>query len=142
MTIRSTFNLAGMMIALILLLAALSALAQSGSVDNLQFAVRTWTVQHLGGSTTYHKWELSWDSLLNQESAAVQFKGGGITDVWTTVNTSSAIGPQRSSELFDPLSNNPGGKTFKFRVKVATCTRSGAVTTCVSTDWATLQHTF
>ena len=142
MTIRSTFKLAGMMIALIFLLAALPTLAQSGSVDNLQFAVQTWTVQHLSGPTTYTKWELSWDTLQNQDSVGVQFKGGGVTDVWTTVNTSSASGPQRSSELFDPLSNNPGGKTFKFRVRVATCTRSGAVTTCVNTDWATLEHTF
>ncbi len=107
MTIRSTFNLAGMMIALILLLAALSALAQSGSVDNLQFAVRTWTVQHLGGSTTYHKWELSWDSLLNQESAAVQFKGGGITDVWTTVNTSSAIWSPKVQRIVRPAEQQP-----------------------------------
>jgi len=142
MTIRPTFKVTGMMIALILLLAALPIQVQGASVDNLQFAVQTWTVQHLGGSTTYHKWELSWDTLQNQDSAAVQFKGGGVTDVWTTVSSSSAFGPQRSSELFDPLSNNPGGQTFKFRVKVSTCTRSGAVTTCGSTDWATLEHTF
>ena len=142
MTIRSSFKFTGLMIALILLLSALPALAQSNSVDNLQFAVRTWTVQHVAGSTTYHKWELSWDTLQNQHEAAVQFKGGGVTDVWTTVSSSSAFGPQRSSELFDPLSNNPSGETFKFRVKVSTCTRSGAVTTCTNTDWATLEHTF
>ncbi len=142
MTIRSTTKFTGMMIALILLLAALPIQVQAASVDNLQFAVQTWTVQYLGGSTTYHKWELSWDTLLNQDSAFVQFKGGGVTDVWTTVSSSSAFGPQRSSELFDPLSNNPSGKTFQFRVKVSTCTRSGAVTTCTSTDWATLEHTF
>ncbi len=142
MQTRPTFKLASMMVALVLLLAALPTLAQSDSVDNLKFAVQTWTVRHLGGSTTYHKWELSWDTLLNQDSASVQFKGGGVTDVWTSVNSSSAFGPQRSSELFDPLSNNPSGKTFQFRVKVSTCTRNGAVTSCTATDWATLEHTF
>ena len=139
---RISFSVIGIALALLLLLAALPLQAQNTTLNNVEFEVNTWTVQaRIGPSQTVTKWQLSWDTLPNQTGGGAQYKGGGITDVWTTVWGDYAWGPSRTVLSFDPLSGNPSG-TFNFRVDATTCTRSGNVTTCIETDYAYIDHSF
>ena len=109
-------KIAGLLVALIFLFAALPSQAQDASdlsIDNLHFAVE------------YGIWHLIWESEGVPDAIQVQFASPGITDVWTSVNATlgviSNVTPQILLATFNPLVDNSAGLSFEFRIRVAAC---------------------
>ncbi len=91
----------------------------------------------------------SWKTTSSNEIGAIlQFTGGGITSMWTSVwLDSSWFDQDRTHIKADPLTDSPSdlaGKTLSFRAKADVCTEySGDTCTAASTsDWAYLDVSF
>ena len=119
-----------LLLTLAVLIATLPAQAQwQGSVPDFKY----------DGLTADGEWKFSWKKI----SGGVwyefyfEFKGGGIQNVWTSVNSFSAISDRanRYNIATPPLSNNAAGKTFKFRVRAKLCEHYDAAGNCVQDTW-------
>ena len=143
MKIRS-FTLIGIALAVIVLLAAVTIFASGNTaVNNTKFEVAN------------GKWNISFENVPNLAAVLTQFKGGGLTEVYTTVwNTTITQGSSRTNVAFDPLSSSPSG-TYDFRARVTQCDANGncsvmmwicnsddSGTHCNQSGWAKVSHTF
>ena len=144
--ISRRLSIIGIALAVIVLLSALYIHASGNTaINNIKFEV---------GSEG--KWKISFENVPNLAGVLTQFKGGGISNIYTTIwNTSINQGGSRTTVKFDPLSDNPAGKTFHFRVRVTQCDANGncavmawacnttpGVTACTKDGWARVSHTF
>jgi len=91
----------------------------------------------------------SWKTTSSNEIGAIlQFTGGGITSMWTSVwLDSSWFDQDRTHIKADPLTDSPSdlaGKTLSFRAQADVCTAySGDTCIAASTsDWAYLDVSF
>ena len=134
MNTRNANKIAGLMIALILLLAAL--ILQVYAAEDFKFEE----------VTAENDWEFSWLTELYENYAWIQFKGGGITSVWTSIsNESYARVNNRTHVKFAALVSDPSGLTFEFRARVQYCVRHDELGDCdqqAKTGWSTLAVEF
>ena len=124
---RASFRL---FVVLALIFAALPAQAQwQGTVPEFRY----------DGLAANNDWEFSWKKITHGwwYEFSFEFKGGGITNVWTSVNSLSAsyISSTRFHIATAPLSNNVAGKTFKFRVRAKLCHAIDAAGNCAQDTW-------
>ncbi len=134
MKTRSASKIAGLMTALILLLVTLIVQV---------YAAEDFTFEEV---TAENDWEFSWLTELYENYAWIQFKGGGITNVWTSIsNESYARINNRTHVKFAALVSDPSGLTFDFRARVQYCVRHDELGDCdqqTKTGWSTLAVEF
>lgn len=95
--------------------------SENTAVNNTKFEIKN------------SKWNINFDNVPHLAGVLTQYKGGGITNVFTTVwSTSIHQGGSRTNVAFNPLSNDPSG-TYYFRIKVTQCFADG---TCAPMAWA------
>ncbi len=138
------FSIIGIALALIVFFATLFIHAsENTAVNNTKFEVKN------------NQWNINFDNVPNLGGVVTQYKGGGITNVFTTIwSTSINQGSSRTNVAFNPLSNNPSG-TYYFRLAVTQCFADGTCsvmqwacnsyptqTVCTSDGWARTSHDF
>jgi len=141
MKTRSAIKIASFIIGLIMPLAALPLQAQNTqSVSNFVF-----DIIYDDGRMKFH-----WTTVNGEYENQIQFKGGDITNVFTTLLVSNVqYSPSTGTTgiIVAPITEDPtslAGKTIHFRVRVTVCETPGQ-TPCASastTDWTTLDVTF
>ena len=134
MQTRSASKLASLTTALILLLAALIVQV---------YAAEDFTFEQV---TADNDWEFSWLTELYENYAWIQFKGGGITNVWTSIsNESYSRENNRTHVKFAALVSDPSGLTFDFRARVQYCVAHNELGDCdqqAKTGWSTVAVKF
>ena len=131
---RSASKIAGLMTALILLLAAL--IVQVYAAYDFKFEE----------VTAENDWEFSWQTESYENYAWIQFKGGGVTSVWTSIsNESYSRENNRTHVKFAALVSDPSGLTFDFRARVQYCVAHNELGDCdqqAKTGWSTVEVKF
>ena len=139
MNTRSASKIAILTTTLILLLAAL--ILQVYAANDFKFEEVT---QSRSGAN--NDWVFSWKTESYENYAWIQFKGGGITNVWTSIsNESYAREDDRTYVKFAALVSDPSGLTFEFRARVQYCVRHDELGDCdqqAKTGWSTVEVEF
>ena len=110
MKTRSSVSIAGLAIALMLFLVALPAQAWTliPSVNNFSFA----------GVNSEGKWGFKWDTVYPTTGTEFQFKGGGLSDVWVSIDDTYRHTQADISRIYiAPMQPLPGRPLF-FRIRI------------------------